>query len=76
MVEVFITLGVNVVGNVIGTVIGGVISYYIIKRFFQSAERPLNRPLTDQHSVMAKRNPLAVQHPALGVFVFGDTYGR
>ncbi len=34
MVEVFITLGVNVVGNVIGTVIGGVISYYIIKRFF------------------------------------------
>ena len=34
MVEVFITLGVNVVGNVIGTVIGGVITYYIIKRFF------------------------------------------
>ena len=34
MVEVFITLGVNVVGNVIGTVVGGVITYYIIKRFF------------------------------------------
>ncbi len=34
MVEVLVTLGVNVVGNVIGTVIGGVITYYIIKRFF------------------------------------------
>jgi len=34
MVEVLVTLGVNVVGNVIGTVVGGVITYYIIKRFF------------------------------------------
>ena len=33
MLDIFIALGVNVVGSAIGGAIGGVIAYYIIKHW-------------------------------------------
>lgn len=33
MLDIFIALGVNIVGSAIGGAIGGVIAYYVIKRW-------------------------------------------